>query len=101
MLHAFTTKPDGMLNYLSNHVGLVNKRSKKKYNTKAKWVDELKEAITKRCFLVQNIVSRFNSIKGNGRKARDSRMKALSELSTGFSYETIVRVCVVCLCLIY
>lgn len=86
------------MNYLANHADLVDKRSKrsKNSNTKAKWVDEVYECVTKRCFLVQNIVARFNSIKGNSREARNARMQALSELSAGFSYDTIVRVFCVC-----
>ena len=79
-----------MLNYVADHIHLADKRSK---TNKTRWVDEVRESITKKCFVVENIVARFNSIQVNERKALALLMKTLSELSVGFSYDTIVRVC--------
>ena len=91
MFKAFTNKPQDLLNYIASHMKLSKNNYGRKADARGKWVDGVYEAVTKRCFVVKNLVNQFNSIQGNDRDARNSRMTVLSALSVGFSYETIVR----------
>ena len=95
-LQAFTTKPRNLLYYLVNKSRIEQRDDGDvgtKTDTEGKWRDSVRLAVTKNCFLVQNIVNRFNKCEGNSRSARDARTMALSELAVGFSYRTVVRVC--------
>ena len=81
------------MNYLANHIELGKKRNRRltKFQTRRKWIDEVYQTVSKKCFVVQDIIKRFNSIKGNSKVSRNDRIKTLSQLSVGFSYDTIVR----------
>ena len=82
-----------MLNYIAAHITLGKRKYGRKADAKSKWVDAVYETVTKKCFVVQNLVKQFNSIQGNSKDARNSRMTILSALSVGFSHETIVSQC--------
>ena len=65
VLNTFTTKPTGLMNYLVNHIELEKQRNRAliKLQTRSKWVDEAYQTVSKKCFVVRDIIKRFNSIK--------------------------------------
>ena len=91
--HAFSSSSEyaTLLDYVTAHITLSKKRKNRR-----KWVDEVYELVSKNCFLVKNLVKQFNQVQGNGRASRDERIRILSSLADGFSYNTVVslRMCV-------
>ena len=93
VLQAFTTKTRNLLFYLVNHGKFLQKDGRFRRSTTNEiqaWRDEVHKSVMMNCFLVDNIVKKFNNCKGNSRSARDARIMALSELACGFSYKTIL-----------
>lgn len=98
-LKSFTNKPRDLLYYLANKskIEQTDVEGRTKDDNRQNWRDSVRLAITKNCFVVRTIVDRFNSAEGNDKAAHNTRIMALSELVVGFSYETVVCVCHLCL----
>lgn len=88
MLQAFTTKPVDLLYHLANHSKILQRKEGE--DRQKQWRDNVRQTVMKNCFVVKNIVDRFNKCEGNSRAARDARCMALSELACGMPYNMIV-----------